>query len=81
MLSRLLAPAFDFETCIVFDDFGRSGFIGTPAVRVVTLDTAEGWSRDNTEDIAREFVERAASVAEPFSDRHCEYSEWITLGC
>jgi hypothetical protein len=36
-------------------------------VRVVAFNTAEGWSRDITEDIGREILERAARAYEPLS--------------
>jgi len=36
-------------------------------VRVVSFNTAEGWSRDVTEDIAREILDLAHRKAEPLS--------------
>ena len=36
-------------------------------VRVVAFNTAEGWSRDVTEDVAREMLDRAARRGEPLS--------------
>ena len=36
-------------------------------VRVVSFNTAEGWSRDVTEDIAREMMDLAHRRAEPLS--------------
>ena len=33
--------------------------------RVVAFNTSEGWSRDVTEDVAREILERSRSAAEP----------------
>jgi hypothetical protein len=46
--------------------------------RVVAFNTAEGWSRDITEDIAREIVERAARKAEPLSKGAQQFAEWAT---
>ena len=36
-------------------------------VRVVAFNIAEGWSRDVTEDLAREILQRAHRAAEPLS--------------
>jgi hypothetical protein len=96
MRSPPLVPAFDFETCIVFDDFGRfrvyretdenevdretvirniiNGQYEKP-VRVVAFNTAEGWSRDITEDIGREIVERAVRAA----GRGYNRTPWLPL--
>jgi hypothetical protein len=41
-----------------------SGQYNNP-IRVVAFNTAEGWSRDVTEDIAREILERFQRTAEP----------------
>src|SRR4029079_11473676 len=83
--SPSIVPGFDFEVCLVLDDFGRfrvyreadeneneretviRNIIGGQyerLARVVAFNTAEGWSRDITEDVAREIVERAARTAE-----------------
>jgi hypothetical protein len=94
-----IVPGFDFEVCLVLDDFGRfrayreadeneadretiirdimSGQYERPS-RVVAFNTAEGWSRDITEDIAREILERAARKAEPLSKGVQDFVEWAT---
>jgi hypothetical protein len=99
MRSPPLVPAFDFETCIVFDDFGSlrvyretdenevdretvirniiNGQYKRP-VRVVAFNTAEGWSRDITEDIGREILDRAARAYEPLSQSAHSFVEWAT---
>jgi hypothetical protein len=38
------------------------------ALRVIAFNTAEGWSRDVSEDIANEVLERAFDAEENFSD-------------
>jgi hypothetical protein len=52
------------------------------ALRVVAFNTAEGWSRDVSEDIANEVLERAFDADENFSedtkrfiDRHVTFGE------
>src|SRR3569832_991639 len=99
MRSPPLVPAFDFETCIVFEDFGTfrvyretgenevdretvirhiiNGQYEKP-VRVVAFNTAEGWSRDITEDIGREILNRASRSAEPMSRSAQSFVEWAT---
>jgi hypothetical protein len=94
-----IVPGFDFEVCLVLDDFGRfrayreadekeadretvtrdimNGQYERPS-RVVAFNTAEGWSRDITEDIAREIVECAARKAEPLSKAAQAFVEWAT---
>jgi hypothetical protein len=94
-----IVPGFDFEVCLVLDDFGRfrvyreadendanretvirdiiGGQYQNPS-RIVAFNTAEGWSRDITEDIAREIVERAAIKAEPLSKAAQQFVEWAT---
>jgi hypothetical protein len=47
-------------------------------VRFVAFNTAEGWSRDITEDIGREIVERAARKAEPLSHSAQSFVGWAT---
>jgi hypothetical protein len=47
-------------------------------VRVVAFNTAEGWSRDVTEDIAREMIDRAHRAAEPLSKPAQAFVEWAT---
>ena len=47
-------------------------------VRVVAFNTAEGWSRDVTEDIAREMIEQASRRAEPLSKPAQAFVEWAT---
>jgi hypothetical protein len=37
------------------------------SVRIVCFNTAEGWARDVTEDMAREIQDRTASKGEPIS--------------
>lgn len=55
-------------------------------VRVVSFNTAEGWSRDASEDIAYELRKRCAARGEipehlaPFIDRHVE-SRWRSNSC
>ena len=92
-----IVPGFDFEVCLVLDDFGQfrvyrgadendanretvilniiSGQYLNPS-RVVAFNTAEGWSRDITEDIAREIVDRAARKAELLSKGAQQFVEW-----
>src|SRR3954466_4571048 len=94
-----IVPGFDFEVCVVLDDFGSfrvyreadendanretvirdiiAGQYQNPS-RVVAFNTAEGWSRDITEDIAREIVERAARKVEPLSKGAQQFVEWAT---
>ena len=47
-------------------------------VRVVSFNTAEGWSRDVTEDIAREMIDQASRKAEPLSKSAQAFVEWAT---
>src|SRR5215212_3198172 len=47
-------------------------------VRVVAFNTAEGWSRDVTEDIAREMLDIAHRNAEPLSKSAQAFVEWAT---
>ncbi len=47
-------------------------------VRVVAFNTAEGWSRDVTEDIAREMMDLAHRTAEPLSKPARAFVEWAT---
>ena len=47
-------------------------------VRVVSFNTAEGWSRDVTEDIAREMIEQASRKVEPLSKSAQAFVEWAT---
>ena len=47
-------------------------------VRVVSFNTAEGWSRDVTEDIAREMLDLARRKAEPLSKSAQAFVEWAT---
>jgi hypothetical protein len=47
-------------------------------VRVVAFNTAEGWSRDVTEDIAREMLDLASRAAEPLSKPARAFVEWAT---
>jgi len=47
-------------------------------VRVIAFNTAEGWSRDVTEDIAREMLDQAHSRAEPLSKPARAFVEWAT---
>ena len=94
-----IVPGFDFEVCIVLDDFGSfrvyreadendatretvirdiiGGQYQNPS-HVVAFNTAEGWSRDITEDVAREIVERAERKAEPLSKPAELFVEWAT---
>ena len=47
-------------------------------VRVVSFNTAEGWSRDVTEDIAREILDLAHRKAEPLFKAAQAFVEWAT---
>ena len=47
-------------------------------VRVVSFNTAEGWSRDVTGDIAREMLDRTHQRAEPLSKSAQAFVEWAT---
>ena len=47
-------------------------------VRVVAFNTAEGWSRDVTEDIAREMIDQASRKAQPLSATAQAFVEWAT---
>jgi hypothetical protein len=95
-----LIPGFDFEVCVVLDDFGPAGRAYREAdedkadretvirnimrgeyerpLRVVAFNTAEGWSRDITEDIGREIVERAHRAGETLSGSAAAFVEWST---
>jgi hypothetical protein len=97
--SPSIVPGFDFEVCLVLDDFGRfrvyreadeneadretvirdiiGGQYESPS-RIVAFNTTEGWSRDITEDIAREIVDRSARRAEPLSKGAQSFVEWAT---
>ena len=77
-----LVPHFEVTVYIVFDDFGKAGWIYRETddreanlesvvddlltgqlqnpVRVVAFNTSEGWSRDVSENVAREVVRRVA---------------------
>src|SRR5215207_5148306 len=46
--------------------------------RVVAFNTAEGWSRDVTEDVAREILDLAHRKAEPLSKSAQAFVEWAT---
>jgi len=46
--------------------------------RVVAFNTAEGWSGDVTEDIAREMIDLARRKAEPLSKPAQAFVEWAT---
>ena len=94
-----IVPGFDFEVCLVLDDFGRfrsyreadendadretvirniiGGQYESPS-RVVAFNTAEGWARDITLDIAGEIVDRAARQAERLSKGAQQFVEWVT---
>jgi hypothetical protein len=51
-------------------------------VRVVSFNTADGWSRDITENIGCEIVARAARAAKPLSQSAQSFVEWATgRGC
>ena len=47
-------------------------------VRVIAFNTAEGWSRDVTEDVAREILDLAHRKAEPLSKPAQAFVEWAT---
>ena len=47
-------------------------------VRVVAFNTAEGWARDVTEDIAREMMDIAHRKAEPLLKPAHAFVEWAT---
>ena len=47
-------------------------------VRMVAFNTAEGWSRDVSEDIAREMVDQASRKREPLSKSAQAFVEWAT---
>jgi hypothetical protein len=55
----------------------RDGQYNDP-VRVVAFNTAEGWSRDVTEDIAREILDLAHRKAELLSKPAQAFVEWAT---
>ena len=50
----------------------------TNPVRVVAFNTAEGWARDVTEDLAWEMLGRAARNAELLSPAAVSFIEWAT---
>ena len=52
---------------VVVDDLLSGQF--TNPVRVVAFNTAEGWMRDVSKDVAREMVMRAADRGVPLADR------------
>jgi hypothetical protein len=92
--SPSLAPAFEFDTYIVLDDFekfrvyrevdeteadrGRvirdisDGQYNHP-VRVVSFNVAEEWSRDVTEDIAREMLDQTSRAGENLTAAAAEF--------
>ena len=45
-------------------------------VRMVCFNTAEGWARDVTEDIAREIQDRTARKGEPISPGLRDFIDW-----
>jgi hypothetical protein len=45
-------------------------------VRIVCFNTAEGWARDVTEDIAREIQDRATSKGQELSPGLRDFIEW-----
>jgi hypothetical protein len=47
-------------------------------VRVVAFNTAEGWSRDVTEDIGREMLDVASRAGEPLTKPAQAFVEWAT---
>jgi hypothetical protein len=47
-------------------------------LRVVAFNTAEGWSRDVTEDIARELVDNAVRSGEPLTRSARSFVERLT---
>ena len=47
-------------------------------VRVVSFNTAEGWSRDVTEDIARALVDRARRNQDELSNSARDFYRWAT---
>jgi hypothetical protein len=47
-------------------------------IRIVAFNTAAGWSRDVTEDMAREIIDRAHRKAEPLSKPAQAFVEWAT---
>ena len=55
----------------------NDGQYSKPA-RVVAFNTAEGWSRDVTEDIAREILDLAHRKAETLSKSAQAFVEWAT---
>jgi hypothetical protein len=94
--SPSIVPSFDYETCIVLDDFGQvrvyretndeqadretviTNIIGGQyeKPRVIAFNTAEGWSRDITLDIAGEIVDGAARKGG--SKQAQAFVEWAT---
>jgi hypothetical protein len=71
---EVVADQADKET--VIEDIA-SGQYERP-VRIVAFNTAEGWSRDATEDVAREMLDRAARKTEPLSKPAQAFIEWAT---
>src|SRR3979409_653024 len=95
-----IVPGFDFEVCVVLDDFGPAGRAYREAdedkadretvirnimrgeyerpLRVVAVHSAESWSRDITEDIGREIMERSHRTGETLSGMAAAFVEWST---
>ena len=63
--SPSIIPGADHDTYLVQEDYGRlgrcmlEGQLSNP-VRVISFNTAEGWSRDVSEDVAHELRQRCS---------------------
>jgi hypothetical protein len=62
LVYREAAPEYTTRAAVIKDII--TGQYNDPS-RVVAFNTAEGWARDVTEDVAREIQERSQRAAEP----------------
>ncbi len=49
-------------------------------VRVIAFNTGEGWSRDVSEDVAREVLKRVEETGQPLAHAACKFVEkYVTV--
>jgi hypothetical protein len=63
----------DAQFGTVVDDL-MTGQFNNP-VRVIAFNTAEGWSRDVSEDVAREVLKRVEETGQPLAHAACKFVE------
>lgn len=73
--ARTHTPAGDDRLEVVWGTCWR---LPRSSRRRARLNTAEGWSRDVTEDIAREMIDQASRKAERLSKSPQAFVEWAT---